>query len=127
MLKLAMYLVLATLLIGAAVKSLAFSYDKGVADTEVAYTQELSKITLEVLLWKDEAERLAMDIAGTEIDAEIQIVTEIREIEREVTVFIDRIIEVKPECSHLPELGQLFSRQAEAANLTSIHLASDPG
>lgn len=127
MIKLGLYLALAILLIGAAVKSLAFSYDKGVADTSLAYDLEIHELNIEVQKWIDEADDLSMDISGAAIDAEIQIVTEIREIEREVTVYIDRIIEVKPECTDLPELGELFSLQASAANQISDSLTEDPG
>lgn len=127
MIKLGLYLALAILLIGAAVKSLAFSYDKGVADTSLAYDLEIHELNIEVQKWIDEADDLSMDISGAAIDAEIQIVTEIREIEREVTVYIDRIIEVKPECTDLPELGKLFSLQVSAANQISDSLTEDPG
>ena len=71
--------------------------------------------------------RAAQAIAGEAIDAEIQIVETIRIVEREIPKYIDRIVEVKPECADLPEFGRLLSLQAEASNSRAGAIAPDPG
>lgn len=71
--------------------------------------------------------RAAQAIAGASTDAEIEIVETIRIIEREVPKYIERIVEVKPECADLPELGSLFSAQAKASNSRSGGIAEDSG
>lgn len=121
------YIALLTILVGTAYKSLAFSYSKGVADTELAYTGALQELKDESAIQAVKDYREAQEIAGATIDKEILIVTEIREIEREVQVIVERIVEIKPECAVLPELGRLFSSQAAAANGASIRVTEDPG
>ena len=71
--------------------------------------------------------RAAQVIAGDATDVEIRIVETIRIVEREIPKYIDRIIEIKPDCADLPELGILFSAQAEASNSRSGSIAADPG
>ncbi|MEE9158964.1 MAG: hypothetical protein V3U60_11320 [Gammaproteobacteria bacterium] len=71
--------------------------------------------------------KAAQAVAGAQIDDEIQIEEKIRIVEREVPKIIEKIVEIKPECSNLPELGVLFSAQAEASNSRAADLADDSG
>jgi len=71
--------------------------------------------------------KAAQVIAGETTDAEIRIVEKIRVVEREIPKIIERIVEVKPECSDLPELGVLFSQQAEISNSRADRNTEDPG
>ncbi len=64
-----------------------------------------------------ESEAKAKDVG----EVEVQIVERIRVVEREIPRVIEKIVEVKPECASLPELGRLFTAQAQAANNQSGH------
>ncbi len=123
--KAVVYLLIISAIIGAGYKAFAFTYGKGVADTELAYAEELDDIREKAAKDAVDDYKLSQEIAGEETDIEIQIVETIREIEVEVETIIEKIVEVKPECSDLPELGELFSQQAEAANQRSSSLTAD--
>ncbi len=125
--KLVLYFGLFSLLIGSAYGASRLIYGKGVADTELAYEQRLNRIRENAASEAVRDYKASQVVAGKQIDKEIQIVTEIREVEREVEVIVDRIVEVKPDCAVMPELGSVFSRQAAAANGAAIHLADDTG
>lgn len=71
--------------------------------------------------------KAARAIAGDETDVEIRIVEKIRIVEREIPKIIEKIVLLKPECAVLPDLGILFSTQAEASNNRPADIAEDPG
>ena len=125
--KLAVIAIILSLGITAGWKASASIYESGYERAELHFQEGLAGI-------KDRAAKDAVDdgraaqvIAGDATDVEIRIVETIRIVEREIPKYIDRIIEIKPDCADLPELGILFSAQAEASNSRSGSIAADPG
>ena len=66
----------------------------------------------EAALWED-----VVANAEAQVIVEERIVTEIREIEKEVPRVVERIVEVMPECSDLgPDFISVLNNQVRAAN-----------
>ena len=116
-----------TAVITAGWKTYAAVDQAGYARAELHFREGLDAIKEQAALDALDDYRAAQAIAGTEIDDEIQIEEKIRIVEREVPKIIEKIVEVKPECSDLPELGVLFSAQAEASNSRTADPADDSG
>ncbi len=127
MIKLGIILAIITVLLGAAWKALASAEQAGYDRAGIEFAEALDNVRTNAAEDVADNWRAALAIAGAETDVEIQIVETIRIVEREIPKYIDRIIEVKPECADLPELGSLFSVQAEASNNRSSGIAADPG
>jgi len=127
MIRLAIILAIITILLGAAWKAYAVIDQAGYDRAQVEYGQAIDEIRAQAAQDVEDNWRVAQAIAGTETDIEIQIVEKIRIVEREIPTYIDRIVQVKPGCRDLPELGSLFSIQAEASNNRSAGTATDPG
>ena len=125
--KLVLIAFILSVLLASAWKAHALIDQAGYERAELHFQEGLAGI-------KDQAAKDAVDdwraaqvIAGDATDVEIRIVETIRIVEREIPKYIDRIIEIKPDCADLPELGILFSAQAEASNSRSGSIAADPG
>lgn len=127
MIKLGIILAISTLFIGAGWKALASAEQAGYDRAGIEFAEALDVVRVNAAQDVADNWRAAQVIAGAETDIEIQIVETIRIVEREIPTYIDRIVEVKPECADLPELGSLFSIQAEASNNRSSGIAADPG
>ncbi len=127
MIKLGIILAIITVLLGAAWKALASAEQAGYDRAGIEFSVALDNVRAQAAEDVADNWRAAQAIAGTETDVEIQIVEKIRILEREIPTYIERIVEVKPECSDLPELGSLFSIQAEASNNRSGSVAPDTG
>lgn len=116
-----------SLVIGAGWRASAAIYDAGYEKAELVQAEALDALKDEIARKAVEDWRAAQDVAGGEIDTEIRIVEKIRIVEREIPKIIEKIVEVKPDCADLPELGRLFTEQAEAANSRQADPAEDPG
>ena len=127
MIKLGIILAIITVLLGAAWKALASAEQAGYDRAGVEFAEALDVVRANAAQDVEDNWRAAQVIAGAETDIEIQIVEKIRIVEREIPTYIERIVEVKPECRDLPELGSLFSIQAAASNNRSSSVAADPG
>lgn len=125
--RLGIILAIITVVLGSGWKAYAMIDRAGYDRATVEYQAEIAVIRAEAAQDVADNWRVAQAIAGAETDDEIRIVEKIRTVERDVPIYIEKIVEVKPECADLPELGGLFSIQAEAANNRSSGLAPDTG
>ena len=114
--KIIIILVIISGLVAAGFKARAMAVQSGFDAAEIEFRAQMDDIRVEAAAQAIEDWKLAQDIAGESTDVEIQIVEKIRYIEREIPKIIEKIVEIRPECSDLPELGVLFSQQAEASN-----------
>ncbi len=94
----------------------ANAYQAGSEDKDQEWRDVLELEAEQAAANKKEDEAHSENVATEESEKEIQIVEKIRVVEREVPKIIEKIITVKPGCAVLPELGILFSQQAEASN-----------
>ncbi len=94
----------------------ANAYQAGYEDKDQEWRDVLELEAEQAAANKKEDEAHSENVATEESEKEIQIVEKIRVVEREVPKIIEKIITVKPECAVLPELGFVFSQQAEASN-----------
>lgn len=127
MIRLALIAFIVTAVLAGAYTAYSAIDEAGYARAELHFREGLDAIKEKAAQDAVDDWKAAQAVAGVAIDDEIQIEEKIRIIEREVPKYIEKIVEVKPECSDLPELGVLFSAQAEASNSRSADIAEDPG
>lgn len=120
------YVIILTLIVGA----ISAVYSKGHNAGYDKAKQEETESRLEYI--EEEVARRTQEWIETQGQAEVvieyrdRIVTEIEYVDREIPTYIDRIIEVKPECARLPTLAELLNKQIRAANGESLQDADPP-